>query len=635
MDKTILDEINRREPTFLSRDGKGKGFVCPRCGSGSGPKGTGLHRDPGQPTHWKCFACGGYYDTLDLYGLAFGFEDFPQKLSGAAAYFGLTAPMQVKAQKKFRQTAPQTPETDCSAFFQAARARIAQTDYPMRRGLSAATCARFGLGYDPQWKNPKAPDNVPASPRLIIPTGKTSYLARDTRGKDELSEQAAKYTKVKVGKTRLFNADVLATASKPVYVVEGEIDAMSITEAGGEAVALGSASNVRLLLEHVRLHRPAQPLILALDNDERGQKACAELEDALTAEGVPFYVYNPCGDAKDANEALQIAPESFLRRVGDGERLPEIDRLSYQQTSVQGHLAAFIDGIAQSVDTPCLPTGFARLDEALDGGLYEGLYIIGAISSLGKTTLVTQIGDQLAAGGHDVLIFSLEMARTELMAKSISRHTLELALAGKMGTIYAKTARGITDGMRYAHYGEKEREIIRRAVSQYADYAGRIFIEEGIGDIDVTRIRERIARHIDMTGNKPVVIVDYLQIIAPYSERATDKQNMDKTVLELKRISRDLKLPLLAVSSLNRMSYGQKISMEAFKESGAIEYSSDVLIGLQLRGAGETGFEPTEAKKKNPREIEAVILKHRNGQVGGKIAFEYYPMFNFFKEKAG
>lgn len=628
----ILKEINEREPAFLSRDGKGKGFVCPNCGSGSGPKGTGLHRDPGSPTHWKCFACGGYYDTLDLYGLAFGFKDFPQKLSGAAAYFGLIAPTPVKAKKKLYQTAPQSPETDCTAFFKVAQTRLNETDYPQRRGLSASTCARFGLGYDPQWKNPKAPDSVPASPRLIIPTGKTSYLARDVRSQNELTDQAAKYTKVKVGKTRLFNAEAIDTAAKPVYIVEGEIDAMSIVEAGGEAVALGSASNVHLLMERIREHRPAQPLILALDNDERGQKASAELEEALKAESVTYFVYNPYGEAKDANEALQMAPESFIRRVGDGERLPEMERLSYLKTSAQGHLAAFIDGIAQSVDTPCLPTGFKTLDEALDGGLYEGLYIVGAISSLGKTTLVTQIGDQIAAGGHDVLIFSLEMACTELMAKSLSRHTLELALAAKMGTIYAKTARGITDGMRYARYGDREREIIRQAVVQYANYAGRIFIEEGVGDIDVTRIRERIARHIDLTGNTPVVIVDYLQIVAPYNERATDKQNMDKTVLELKRISRDFKLPMVAVSSLNRMSYGQKISMEAFKESGAIEYSSDVLIGLQLRGAGEAGFDPTEAKK-NPREIEAVILKHRNGQVGGKIAFEYYPMFNFFKEK--
>ena len=149
----------------------------------------------------------------------------------------------------------------------------------------------------------------------------------------------------------------------------------------------------------------------------------------------------------------------------------------------------------------------------------------------------------------------------------------------------------------------------------------------------MTAIRERIARHIDMTGKTPLVIVDYLQIIAPYNERATDKQNMDKAVLELKRISRDFKLPVIAVSSLNRMSYGQRISMEAFKESGAIEYSSDVLIGLQLRGAGEAAFDPTEAKKKNPRQIEAVILKNRNGRVGEKIEFEYYPMFNYFTEK--
>ena len=62
-------------------------------------------------------------------------------------------------------------------------------------------------------------------------------------------------------------------------------------------------------------------------------------------------------------------------------------------------------------------------------------------------------------------------------------------------------------------------------------------------------------------------------------------------------------------------------------------YKRQVLIGLQLRGAGEAAFDPTEAKKKNPRQIEAVILKNRNGRVGEKIEFEYYPMFNYFTEK--
>ena len=72
--------------------------------------------------------------------------------------------------------------------------------------------------------------------------------------------------------------------------------------------------------------------------------------------------------------------------------------------------------------------------------------------------------------------------------------------------------------------------------------------------------------------------------------------------------------------------------MEAFKESGAIEYSSDILIGLQLKGAGKKDFDANEAKTKNPREIELVVLKNRNGATGKKVELEYYPLFNYFKE---
>lgn len=72
--------------------------------------------------------------------------------------------------------------------------------------------------------------------------------------------------------------------------------------------------------------------------------------------------------------------------------------------------------------------------------------------------------------------------------------------------------------------------------------------------------------------------------------------------------------------------------MEAFKESGSLEYGSDVLIGLQLNGAGGKNFDANEAKRKNPREIELVILKNRNGSTGDKIELEYYPLFNYFTE---
>ena len=73
--------------------------------------------------------------------------------------------------------------------------------------------------------------------------------------------------------------------------------------------------------------------------------------------------------------------------------------------------------------------------------------------------------------------------------------------------------------------------------------------------------------------------------------------------------------------------------MEAFKESGAVEYGCDVLIGLQLKGAEKKDFNPTEEKKKDPRQVELIILKNRQGRVGDKILFSYYPMFNYFEDK--
>ena len=102
--------------------------------------------------------------------------------------------------------------------------------------------------------------------------------------------------------------------------------------------------------------------------------------------------------------------------------------------------------------------------------------------------------------------------------------------------------------------------------------------------------------------------------------------------MELKRISRDFKTPVIGISSFNRQNYREAVSMEAFKESGAIEYSSDVLIGLQLAGAGMKDFDTETAKSREPRQIELKILKSRNGPTGGIVEFDYHPKFNYFEE---
>lgn len=630
-------------------------YVCPLCGSGTGSHSTGAFSIK-DGTSWKCFSCNEGGDIFDLIGKHEGIADHSEQLKKAGEIFGITIDSyRATAQENFRECQkqpkteqythsnihtntytqqPQTAGADYTDFFLQAHSHIEETDYPQRRGLSKAVIDRFKLGYVAEWRHPKAP-NASASPRLIIPTAKGSYLARDTRA--EIPEEQRAYSKSKVGTIQLFNRKALQEAKKPVFIVEGELDALSIIEVGGEAVALGSTTKAKALVELLKTQKPSQPLIIALDNDTAGQKASEELIEGLKGLSIPYYRLNPCGEYKDANEALQGNREAFRQVVEEAEHIQDeaeqAQRGAYLNTSTAHYLQSFIDGIADSVNTPYIPTGFKGLDAVLDGGLYEGLYIVGAISSLGKTTLITQIADQIAQAGQDVLIFSLEMARAEIMAKSISRHTLQQVLSSGGDIRNAKTTRGITTGKRYENYSKTERDLINGAIVAYSRYAGHIYISEGIGDIGAEQIRETVKQHTLFTGNTPVVIIDYLQILAPYSERATDKQNTDKAVMELKRISRDYKTPVIGISSFNRANYSVSVTMEAFKESGAIEYSSDVLIGLQLKGMGEKDFDANEAKKKSPREIELVILKNRNGSTGDKLGFKYYPLFNYFEEE--
>lgn len=630
----------------ITEKSQGNMYKCPLCGSGTRPGGTGAFSIAAGGKRWKCFSCGKSGDVYDLIGLMYNTSDHVEQMKIASDLFKLR-----DAGDRWKKPAPSKEkrvdeaEADFTEFFLQASKHLEETDYLQRRGISLATARKYNLGYVAAWKNPKA-QAAPASPRLIIPTSKGSYLARDTR--EHLTEKEVTYKALKVGKIHLFNVGALK-GERPVYVVEGEIDALSIIEAGGQAVALGSVSMVPKFIKYVEEQKCECPIIVALDNDEAGQAAASKLTEGLQERGFCVRCRNIAGEYKDPNEALLRGGRDALQKeIEQAERELIEERTEeernrkeeYKKTSAGGHIQEFLDGIAESASTPAIDTGFFHLNKALgdsylevNGGLYEGLYVVGAISSLGKTTFCLQLCDQVAEAGHDVLIFSLEMARSELMSKSISRLTAKVGAKQNVDTRLMKTARGITAGDRWKKYSDKEKALIKSAVQEYAKFANRVYIQEGIGDIGVGQIRAAVKEHIHLTGNKPVVLVDYLQILAPYNERATDKQNTDKAILELKRISRDFKIPLIGVSSFNRSSYQQAVSMEAFKESGAIEYSADVLIGLQFSGAGQNNFDTTTAKARETREIELVVLKNRNGKTGGRVKFDYYPNFNYFCEK--
>ena len=649
--------------TKLTHKSEKGSYICPLCGSGTGKNKTGAFSLYGDQTKWKCHACGKGGDIFDLIGEFEHISEPLEQLKMAASWYGIdleeervtrkehaAADQQKKtaaAQKEdthtdisihttaYTQQDAEKKDTTYLEYYKECQKRLKETDYFSKRGISDEVAARFMLGYDPNYSKGTGGKKWKAA---IIPTGYYSYVARNT-------DPEAKDRYRKTGETVPLNILALQKAQKPIFITEGEIDALSIIEAGGEAIGLGSAANInKFVNNYLKQQKPEQPLILALDNDEAGEKAAEALSKELEGLNISFYREDLYNGEKDANAALLADRKAFETAITRAERRAEsmeeeaieaieAEKAEYRKSSAGSRLQEFVNGIAKAADTPAQPTGFTKLDEVLDGGLYEGLYILGAITSLGKTTLALQIADQIAQSGRDVIIFSLEMAANELISKSISRHTIQEVLSDPNGDIKnAKTNRGITAGARYVNYSQTERDLITRSIEAYSKYADHIFIHEGIGDIGTEQIKNEVKKHIFFTGQTPVVVVDYVQILAPYNPRATDKQNVDKAIVELKRISRDYKTPVIGISSFNRASYREAVTLEAFKESGSLEYGSDVLIGLQLQGAGETTFDSTEAKRKDPREIELVILKNRNGRVGSKITFNYYPLFNYFKE---
>ena len=375
------------------------------------------------------------------------------------------------------------------------------------------------------------------------------------------------------------------------------------------------------------------------------------------------------------NEIDQMKPEE-LQAVLEAE-YREYTAARYLRISKAEipELMAHIETAQQGM-LPIWATGFRKLDEKLDGGFLGGnLVVIGAISSLGKTTFALQIADQIAKKGKDVLIFSLEMSKNELNAKRISRTTYTLPDAGvqynretkqyerkgKPEQSYRLTMGDILRG-RVGVLGDERRKLFDRAVNEILKLNDHLYLIRD-NDIDLDKIGDIVQAHEDATGHKPLVILDYLQILkAREDSRTADKRLLtDDDVNRLKDLAVKHDIPVLAVSSFNRNSYLESVSMGSFKESGTIEYSSDTLIALQYSGMQykKHWFTDDRGRKKivyesktehdtrvrllvekmdeagaagNFLPIDVVVLKNR-GVSKGKILFEFCPKYNVFCEK--
>lgn len=629
-----------------------------------------------------CFSCKVTYDIFDLVGINYdvtGQEKFDLTEAICIEKLGLKPAGAKEVQKvsdflKDKAAAPilapqvqtkrmavkekYTAEShemskiiEINEYIKKCEAHRKETDYFKNRGITEEIQEKFKLGFDPNFKT-----GGNTWQGAVIRTSWTSYMVRNTDPAAEKKDRIRKSN----GDSFLFNfKHITQSTDDYIFLCEGEFDALSFETVGACSVGLGGINSVDELVELLKEHRPQKPIIIALDNDKKGREAAQNLIGKLEKEKIYYYnadwLYN---NYKDANEFLIAAKDDFKANIEKAKIKARADGQTYTQKSNMEFIESFIDDIYSYNNDEFIKTGFKKFDEVLGGGIRVGLYVVGAIPSLGKTTMILQMCDHIAAAGQNILFFSLEMSRKELISKSISRLTLaesikkfisnktnkEITLGSseinKAATL-AKTTTGITTGSKYKHYSNEEIEVIMSAFKQYENIAKNFYIIENDGEMTAEKILEKVSKHIEQTGKAPVVVVDFLQIVAAKKEGITDKQNADNTILALKKITRDYKTPVIAISSFNRDAYNKGASMESFKESGGVEYCSDVIVGLQFEGVGEIeegkkkprNIDFNAEKAKSIRDVEAIILKNRNGITGKKINFRYMASFNHFEEK--
>ena len=284
-----------------------------------------------------CFACGKNYDIFDLVKMEYNLKTFPEQLKKVEEFMknpeliedanktiyskkNLTIELSNKISKnesplnKKRSVLDPNNPNDIERiikyqnYIKYCISHLKECDYLTKRGISTKVQREYHIGYDPNFKY------ASFKKAIIIPTYYGCFTARNI---NDSSEDRLR----KIGVAQIFHYDrIRENPGKVFYVVEGEIDALSVAEAGKKAIALGSVNEINLLVKKLKEDKFKNKFILMLDNDEIGKKAQEILYIRLKEIGINVEKSNILGKYKDPNEFLMKDRKKFLALFQKKER---------------------------------------------------------------------------------------------------------------------------------------------------------------------------------------------------------------------------------------------------------------------------------------------------------------------------
>ncbi len=295
-------------------------------------------------------------------------------------------------------------------------------------------------------------------------------------------------------------------------------------------------------------------------------------------------------DARETMEVLDEAEKSIyaignasaahkFTAIGDKihEAWDRIEALSKKEDGIRG-----------------VPSGFPALDNLLSGFHPSDLVIIAARPSMGKTSLALDIARN-AAVRHNVPvgIFSLEMSSEQLIDRMLAAESFVNSWKLRTGQVKE----------------EEDFGRIRDALESLSK--APIFIDDKPGN-NILSMRA-VARRLKRERGIGLIIVDYLQLMAPTSTKASDSlvQQVTEISRSLKSLARELSVPVIALSQLSRAveQRGGKPRLSDLRDSGSIEQDADVVLFIHRE-------DKRNPESDRPNIAEILIEKHRNGPTG-------------------
>jgi replicative DNA helicase len=284
-------------------------------------------------------------------------------------------------------------------------------------------------------------------------------------------------------------------------------------------------------------------------------------------------------------------------------------------------IAEIDENMKKDDDLTGVPSGFVRLDRITSGWQKTDLIILAARPSVGKTAFALNLAMNAAMNPgkpFPVAVFSLEMGAGQIVKRMLSA-TTEVSMES------------ITRGKMAQH------EFVQLSTRMDKLSKASIFIDDQAA-LNIFELRAK-ARKLKQKHNIQLIIIDYLQLMqATIDKGGNREQEISKISRDLKALAKELEIPIIALSQLNRSveNRGKEAKvpqLSDLRESGAIEQDADLVMFLYRQDY--YGIQNDEMGQPVEGETQIIIAKHRNGSTGTeKVRFiREYQRFVDIEEK--